>query len=377
MMVRTGITLDELPVTLAEFTDGLPKYFANHFGRNAPKDCEGRSFRLRPADMVKMCIHGAPWIADRFGVPRENLRRFHNQGTYFSEDEIGKFNWDRLAPEWERGVGRSLTAVGTDLGGNHFLELQVVEKVPSEHSPESLTPGELVFLYHGSCTALSWILDESSGGHLVRQKEYKCFRKGSWEYETVFRAQSALLNWSAAARCLVIARIDCLLKKLLKKKEIATLRCVSEAPHNLMSREVIGRQERIVYRHNAVPIDSGIPTIVSGRYDFSTYLFSAGKTPETSLHSLDHGVGSLLKTNNMSAQGDSNLGTERIFKKFWRELTFGDIRSRQQLLNSNGFEKLFYRPYLSHGLIEEPCVVTRPIATVKKKVIGIRPKWAQ
>jgi len=144
-----------------------------------------------------------------------------------------------------------------------------------------------------------------------------------------------------------------------------------------MSREVIDHKERIVYRHNAVPIDSGIPTIVSGRYDFNTYLFSAGETPENSLFSLDHGVGSLLKANNKSAQEYSSLGTERIFKKYWRELTFGSIRSKQKLLNPDGFEKLFYQPYVSHGLVEEQCVVTRPLATIKKKVIGIRPKWAQ
>lgn len=378
MMIRTGILLDELPVKLSSIIDALPKFFANRVGRrHLPENSDGRSFKMSSEDMVNMCIHGAPWIANKYGVPKENLNYFNNKGVYLTEDEISNFNWDKLANSWQQGIGRSLTQVGSDLGGNHFVELQVVEQVPSGNSPQDLKPGELVFLYHGSCTELSWILHESCKEHLVRQKDYKCFPKGSWEYETVFLAQNALLNWSAAARCLVIARLNCFLKKLLNRREIEGLRCVSEAPHNMMRREIIDRKEKIIYRHNAVPINKGVPSIVSGRYDCNTYLFFSGKTPENSLYSLDHGLGNLLEINNESAEKHLNIKTERVFKKFWRDFTFGNVKSRQQLLKSESYEKYFYRPYLSHGLVDKQCVITRPIATAKKKVIGIRPKWLQ
>jgi len=380
ILVATGIILENRRWDIGRLLENLSRFLVNREVDNRlRKQGFRKTFAMSPEDMVQMGLNGAPWVCKQFGLSPETLQGFFRNGSFFSNDEAADFPRDGFAPEWIDGTRRDGRKLGLDLGGNHFLEAQKVQDVPASKDPKWLKKGELVFLYHGSCNGLSSILRSDLTRKLVERPEYACFSSRDWAYEMVFRAVKFLLNWSAAARCIVLARLNSLLSTSFPNVSLDGLRCVSEAPHNSILAEGVGGAPRVVYRHNAVPIEAGHPVIVSGRYDHLSYLFLPGPSPERSVNTLDHGVGAILGRNSFESISTIPGKSCRIERQYLRNRPIWHRKRVFPLIDPTITEPLFRESYQQAGLVEPECYRLRPIVTLKRRAIPLqnflRLKW--
>ena len=327
---------------------------------------------MSPGDMVQMGLKGAPWVSREFGLSPVALQGFFRNGSYLSSDEAAEFSQEGFSLEWIDGTRRDGRHLGLDLGGNHFLEAQVVKEIPAFTEHEWLRKNELVFLYHGSCNGLASVLRQDLADNLVERRDYKSFSPHDKNYDLVFRAVKVLLNWSAAGRCLVMARLRSLLSASFPGVALDGFRCVGEAPHNSILAEDVEGKPKIVYRHNATPIESGNLTIVSGRHDHDSYLFLPGPSPERSVHTLDHGVGAILGRNSFESTSTIQEDSNRIERQYLRKLALWHRRRRFPLIDPTITEPLFRESYKNAGLVGPDCYRLRPIVTLKRRAIPLR-----
>ena len=369
VLVGTGLIVDDLAKEITELLRKLPLYLTSRPLRQQGQSL--RSFVMSESDVIQMCLRGAPWVCQQFDLPLDNTRNFWGGGSFFSKAEIHDFSWKGFTTGWREGQAIDGRRIGLDLTGNHFLEAQYVRETPSTSDKPCLRKGELVFLYHGSCNGLEWTLDKEIVGRVIKRSTFGRLSPDEWEYDLIFRAIKLLLNWSAAARCLVIVRLWNLLKTLLPGVSLDNFGCVSEAPHNTIFTESVNGETRIVYRHNAIPIKPGQPAIVSGRYDHPSYVFVPGESPERSLNTLDHGIGAIIDRNS-SVDTLANHSSQRVDKQYYRGLALGSRKQQTRIIDPVVTEPLFCKPYERTGLVEQGHYVMYPLATLKRKAISPR-----
>lgn len=372
MLIATGLMIDQLPKEMSNLLSVLPLYLTS----TRPvyqKGWQGRqSFVMSKSEMIQMCLGGAPWMCQELGMPVESIENFWSNTNFLSESEIREFSWHGFNKRAREGQFRNSSQIGWDLSGNHFLEAQCVQETPSTSDGQWLKKGELLFLYHGSCNGLQSILEPELVNRIIKQPTFKRLTPNDSEYELVFRATKVLLNWSAAARVIVFARLRCLLNSRFPELSLDNFRCVSEAPHNMISVESVNGEDRIIYRHNAVPIKPTQPVIVSGRYDHPSYLFLPGKEPQRSLNTLDHGIGSILADDSQQDNQLMSLSSWRIEQHYLTRQRLWKRYQLAQMINPVVTEPLFRDIYEQENLIQNEAYTMYPLASIRRKGIGAK-----
>lgn len=100
----------------------------------------------------QLLIQGGRWAATRFNIPAQELDHIERQGNGFNDEpELQDMVTDLLGtmiPDEAMDKGRK--SLGTLGGGNHFLEMQVVEDVLDENlaSLLGIRPGQIAFMIH-------------------------------------------------------------------------------------------------------------------------------------------------------------------------------------------------------------------------------------
>jgi len=115
------------------------------------------STRIRPAisrsDMENIIMTGARWAFDKFGLNTRDLANFENEGTLFKAKTYAPGDVLKYIPESCMRMGLvSLNVLGY---GNHFIEMQEVEKIYDEKTAASfgLKEKQVCFMLHGDSRA--------------------------------------------------------------------------------------------------------------------------------------------------------------------------------------------------------------------------------
>lgn len=176
--------------------------------------------------------------------------------------------------------GLSDMALGTIGGGNHFAELQVIEKVENEAALQQLgiSPDELTLLVHSGSRGL--------GEALYRSHTEK--RKGegvpgdSEEGVQYLAGHDRATKWARVSRTIIARRF---LGALGAESELILDRC-----HNSIRRGAVNGRTCWLHRKGAVDSTEG-PTVIAGSRGALSYLVSPVGDGELSLFSLTHGAG--------------------------------------------------------------------------------------
>lgn len=290
---------------------------------------ERNRYSLTGEELRRALVEGGGGVVQRYGFDPSVVDRMENGARIDLPGDPGRCI-DRYVPPMLLNERLTASEMGLNFGGNHFLELQVVDQVldPVAASHWGLHPGQVVVMYHlgpgpFSGTLLHhfsrrskidsarvpafflsklWFhyLQRAGDGSLAakwrthfRQNGLTAIPEDSPE-GIAFRAALAMaMNFGYAYRLATVRAVIDGLRETLSPKVQANL--LFDVSHNGITHEVLGGEERWVARHNACRLVPGSPTIVAGAWDVPSYLGVGVSDSGGRLHSYDHGAGHLIE----------------------------------------------------------------------------------
>ncbi len=216
----------------------------------------------------------------------------------------------------ERALSRGAGQLATLGGGNHFIELQRVQRVEDEDlaSRWGLRPGQLVVMLHSGSRGLG----HEVGGHFMRLAARYCDRHGlplpsadlaylplqSPEGRQYMGAMNAAANFAFVNRQLMAGLVRANLRHHFG--EDLALPTLYDVPHNIAKLERHGGRELCVHRKGATRAfpgerlagtpfaATGQPVLIPGSMGTASYLLVGGSAGAESLFSVNHGAGRVM-----------------------------------------------------------------------------------
>jgi len=202
------------------------------------------------------------------------------------------------------GLPRDLhaEALGTIGGGNHFCELQVVESLSSEADLDAagLARDDLVLLVHSGSRSLGVSVFGTVLGH------FGGLDPDSAHGQAYLQAHDEAVRWARLNRTLIAARAAQALSSDLK--------CVADAPHNLLER----RDGGILHRKGAAKATEPLVPLAGSR-DAYSYLLAPSRQKPEAYGSLAHGAGRKYDRRSMTGRA----GATRSDREMLVRTSFG------------------------------------------------------
>lgn len=233
---------------------------ANALFRAVPSGVGSSSgHRLRPAELEAVLVQGAAWAVGRGAGTQDDLERTEERGALAGADA------DAVS---RRARDRGADQLGTLGSGNHFLEVQVVERVVDEAAAAAfgLRPGGVVVMIHcGSrglghqvCTDHLAAMDRVAAryGFELPDRQLACAPLDAPEAAAYLGAMAAAANFAWANRQLIAVAVrEAMAGVFGSSPERLGIRQVYDLSHNIAKLErhlVEGREmDLVVHRKGA------------------------------------------------------------------------------------------------------------------------------
>jgi tRNA-splicing ligase RtcB (3'-phosphate/5'-hydroxy nucleic acid ligase) len=298
-LLAAGLGRDELAPVLGRLMDRLAAVIPCGTGRGGIWRLHGR------AELDKLLAGGAAYaVACGHGGQRD-LDRCEDHGAAGGADP---------AQVSGRAVDRGLHQVGSLGSGNHFLEVQAVERVfdPAAARVFGLAEGQVCVMIHcGSrglghqvCSDQVQIMDKAMAryGITVPDRQLACAPAGSPEGARYLGAMAAAANYGRANRQLLAEAA----RDVFSAMTGAPLDLVYDVSHNLATIETHAGRRLCVHRkgatralppgHPELPADlrgAGQPVLIPGSMGTSSYVL-AGVPGGGAFASACHGAGRMM-----------------------------------------------------------------------------------
>lgn len=393
-LAKTGLHLDDLS---EERLDALFSHLASRF------PLEPASPVLSSDEAAQILVRGAAAAVKRYGLSTSTYDYMEQGGDALA----GAAAPDGLLKNVLRAVPASLREAarwrfGQVGKGNHFLELQAVEKIHDRAAAAAwgLEEGQLVVMYHADSGYLGAFVGRlyayrSKNTWRGRQIEWRAklpfhlfngnplrlpqrmayhllprrlapIPAGSPEGGRAWLALQAAANYAYANRLAILAGLRDALIQVWGAGALEP-ELLWDAPHNSIRREYINDRMLWVHRHNAARVEppslarigspfasTGHPVLLPGTERTWSYLCAAGEGAAGSLHSAGHGAGRAAMR---LAQALSHAGNTRIYGYE------GKAPVVRPHLSSDGLEEVL--SILHSNDIARPVAALRPLAVLK------------
>jgi len=304
----------------------LQAFFTRVNMNSAAHPFDGNRYSISTDELRRVIAEGGRGVLERYGFPEAMLGRFENRGVIAG---AGDARIEDVVPLHLLTTRFGRSEMGLNFGGNHFLEVQVVDRLlDREAAAWGLREGQVVVMYHLGPGPFSGTLLH----HYSRRTKLKPhrvpmffvskllfhyvqrlgrthparawalhFRHNRWtpypvdsdEGRTLRRALAMALNFGYAYRLATVRAIVDGLTEAVSPHVRADLLC--DVSHNGITEETWGGQRGWIARHNACRLTPGGPAIVAGSHDVASYLgIGLDGGEDGRMHSYDHGAGNLI-----------------------------------------------------------------------------------
>ena len=323
-------------VTDLEAGDATPerigRFFQSVGAHAAPHVLAANRYSLSAADLARAAFAGAAGVVERYGLDRSVLDAVESGGAVAVPG--AGCSLAHVVPALLRRTPAGRCEVGLNFGGNHFLEVQVVEAIFDARIAArwGLATGRVVVSYHlgpgpFSGTLLHfytrrialqgprvpWVFLGKLGFHYgrghggrdarrdLRRVWAAHFRRngvtpldpGSAEGLHLRQALAMATNVGFAYRLATVAAIRDALRETFQPPATARLLC--DIPHNSLAEEQRPDGAVWVARHNACRCLPDRAAYIAGAHDVPSYLAIGQAGGPPALHSYDHGAGQLIE----------------------------------------------------------------------------------
>ncbi|MCX8181539.1 MAG: RtcB family protein [Candidatus Methanomethyliaceae archaeon] len=294
--------------------------------------------RLDPTQQDRVLDMGVEWAIQKGYGWDEDAKRCEENGCMKTADH---------SKVSSNAKSRGASQLGTLGSGNHFLEVQMVEKIFDQHAAKTFGiehEGQVVVMIHSGsrglghqvCSDYLHVMEHAVTKYKIKipDRELACAPAESPEAKDYFAAMSAACNYAWANRqCITHWTREAFQKVFKSDPEKLGMRLVYDVAHNLAKREehIYEGKRRTLYVHRkgatrAFPAgrpeipqeyqNIGQPVIIPGSMGTASYLLvGAPMSMELSWGSTAHGAGRYLSR-------------EAAIKKYWGSDIKRDLENR-------------------------------------------------
>jgi tRNA-splicing ligase RtcB len=308
-LVRSFITKGEIMPVIREAVTGLYNAIPSGLGAKG-------NIRLNKSELMQVLIKGARWAVERGLGKEQDLLRIESNGC------MGDVYTETVS---EKAIYRGLNQLGTLGSGNHFLEIQYVDKIYDEAAAAcfGLFLNQVTLMIHtGSrglghqvCTDYISIMEKASRKYEITllDKELSCAPFNSSEGGDYFSAMKASANYAWANRqCISNFACEAVIKSIGISPKSAGFELVYDVAHNIakIERHIYKgkKQDLIVHRKGATRAfpsghselsaeykDIGQPVLIPGDMGRASYvLIGMQGSMEKTFGSTCHGAGRVM-----------------------------------------------------------------------------------
>lgn len=276
-----------------------------------------RDFRVTTHELDRLLVEGVQWLIDQgLGWP-EDAEHCEEKGSMKAADP------DKVST---RAKNRGLPQVGTLGSGNHFLEIQRVDKIYDPEAAKTFgieQQGQVTVMIHcGSrgfghqiCSDYLRVMERAVHKYKIAlpDRELACAPGTSPEAQDYYQAMACAVNYAFVNRQAITHWVRQSFARVFKKDaESFGLNLVYDVAHNIAKVENhnVGKNKRKVWIHRKgatrafgpgnieVPADYrtvGQPVIIPGSMGTSSWLLTGtNKAMDVSFGSTAHGAGRMM-----------------------------------------------------------------------------------
>ena len=338
--INCGVRLLALPLTVDELGKRRER-LVHELSRAIPAGA-GREGGKR-VDLDDVLVNGSRTVAER----EEDVRHTESEGCLDGADPSAVSERAR-----QRGAGQ----LGTMGSGNHFVEVQAVERILDARTADAfgLRDGQVTVLIHSGsrglghqvCSDYVKRMDAVLGryGIVLPDRQLSCAPASSPEGTAYLAAMAAAANFAWANRQEIANRIRSSVARILGKDAAAGTRQVYDVAHNVAKPERHDGRDVLVHRKGATrAFPAGSPEIPAAYRDVGQPVFIPGSMG-TSSYVLAGEPGSLERSFGTTCHGAGRRLSRTAAKK---EIAGVDLRRQ---LEAQG---IVVRSASNKGLAEE------------------------
>lgn len=310
--INCGVRLLRSGLNFSEIKDEIEK-IANQMQRDVPSGLgRGTVQKLSLNEIDNVLKSGAKWAIGKGFGDEEDLEFIEENGCLKNAEPK---DVSELAKK------RGLDQIGTLGSGNHFLEIQKVEKIFDKKIAEifGLVEGEVTFLIHtgsrglGHQVASDYIkfmaLAMPKFGILVSDQQLSCVPFKSEEGQQYFNAMAAAANYAWANRQMITHKVREAVNQIFSQKsEVKNLKyklsIVYDVAHNMAKVEEYDDKKLCVQRKGATRAfppksleipekyrETGQPVLIPGTMGTASYVLAGLNSGKETFYSSCHGAG--------------------------------------------------------------------------------------
>jgi tRNA-splicing ligase RtcB len=309
--INCGVRLLALPI-MADELGARKEALVHEISRGAPAGAGRESaLRLRGAKLDRVLRDGPRALLERGIGTEDDVERTESEGRIETADPDAVSERAR-----ERGSGQ----LGTVGSGNHFIEVQRVDRVFDERAGGAygLRPGQVTVLIHSGsrglghqvCTDHVKRMDKALSQHGIElpDRQLACAPLSSDEGQEYFGAMGAAANYAWANRAAIAHSVREAIRRVLGDDAAEGTSQLYDVAHNVAKLEPYHGRELCVHRkgatrafppgHPEIPADYrevGQPVFIPGSMGTSSFVLTGRPgSMERSFGTTCHGAGRRL-----------------------------------------------------------------------------------
>ena len=392
-VVKTGLRADDMS------PERLEAFFTRVNANAAAGRFDTNRYSISADELRRTLTEGARAVLPRYQFEPAVAERMEDGGCVPSNGLAPAALAD-VVPLQLLLTSFSRTEMGLNFGGNHFLEVQVVDELVDRELAKrwGFELGQVVVMYHlGPGPFSATLLNHYSrrtklprarvplffaskllfhylqrmGKGAASRKWALHFRRNQWtpvpseseEGRLLRQAFAMAINFGYAYRLATVRAIVDGLHETISPSVAWELFC--DVSHNGIEERPGPAGTSWIARHNACRLEPEKPTIVAGMYDVASYLGKGSPGVDLQLRSYDHGAGHLIESSRQ--QGRLAPAEGQVTRLRMTRGRRGKLLSRKELpvRSSERLDRVM-DCFQKHGMMHA-AIKLRPLGNLKNK----------